>query len=158
MALTCPQCSIPAFEGLLPEPHNQIVMDLLSALAEWHALAKLRMHDEDSVQDLERLTVELGDAARRFSAETCMAYKTTELPREQQARLRRSANAAARVPEEPVAQSTAKAKEPKVKTLNMKTYKWHALGDYPALIREVGTSDNVSSQLVSHHLSQHWHG
>ncbi|OBZ68473.1 hypothetical protein A0H81_11674 [Grifola frondosa] len=40
------QCSIPAFEGLLPEPHNKVLMDLLFVFAQWHGLAKLRMHTD----------------------------------------------------------------------------------------------------------------
>ena len=35
------QCSIPAFEGLLPEPFNRKLLRLLYGAAEWHALAKL---------------------------------------------------------------------------------------------------------------------
>ncbi|KAJ6619167.1 hypothetical protein B0H10DRAFT_1794003 [Mycena sp. CBHHK59/15] len=38
------QCAIPVFEGLLPEPHNNTVLNLLFTFAEWHVLAKLRMH------------------------------------------------------------------------------------------------------------------
>ncbi|KAJ7163030.1 hypothetical protein C8R46DRAFT_813181, partial [Mycena filopes] len=32
------QCYIPVFEGLLPEPHNTIVLDLLYTFAYWHAV------------------------------------------------------------------------------------------------------------------------
>ena len=39
--LTCLKCAIPVFEGLLPEVHDKIVMDLLFELATWHFLAKL---------------------------------------------------------------------------------------------------------------------
>ena len=37
----------------------------------------------------------------------------------------------------------------KIKTLNLETYKWHALGDHPGVIKEHGTSDNTTTQTVS---------
>jgi hypothetical protein len=37
------------------------------------------------------------------------------------------------------------------KTFNMCTYKLHALGDYVAAIARYGTTDNYSTQVVSHH-------
>jgi hypothetical protein len=36
------------------------------------------------------------------------------------------------------------------KTFNMCTYKLHALGDYVAAIARYGTTDNYSTQVVSH--------
>jgi hypothetical protein len=35
------------------------------------------------------------------------------------------------------------------KRLNLSTYKYHALGDYPDLIAWSGTTDNASTQTVS---------
>ncbi|KAK0492151.1 hypothetical protein EDD18DRAFT_1311005 [Armillaria luteobubalina] len=43
------QCTIPVFEGLLPEPLNTSLMTLLYQVAEWHVLAKLHMHTEQSL-------------------------------------------------------------------------------------------------------------
>jgi hypothetical protein len=37
---------------------------------------------------------------------------------------------------------------PKFKKLNLETYKYHALGDYPNMIRRMGTTDNFSTQPV----------
>lgn len=37
---------------------------------------------------------------------------------------------------------------PKIKTLNLSTYKWHALRDYPNTIRQYGTTDNFSTKDV----------
>lgn len=34
------------------------------------------------------------------------------------------------------------------KQLNLSTYKYHALGDYPDLIATLGTTDNASTQTV----------
>ena len=41
---------------------------------------------------------------------------------------------------------------PKVKKLNLQTYKFHALGDYPDMIRLYRTTDSYSTQLVSSRL------
>ncbi|KAF7974699.1 hypothetical protein HWV62_11479 [Athelia sp. TMB] len=85
------QCAIPAFDGLLPEPHNKIVLSLLFRLGEWHALAKLRMHTDSTLDRLDTATTVLGQELRRFSRITCAAYQTKELPKEVAARVRREA-------------------------------------------------------------------
>lgn len=77
------------FEGLLPTPHDKIVMDLLFSLAEWHALAKLRLHTESTIALLDDVTTALGAAFRGFQRQTCEAYDTRELPKEEAARARR---------------------------------------------------------------------
>ncbi|KAF5374151.1 hypothetical protein D9615_008829 [Tricholomella constricta] len=84
------QCSIPAFEDLLPEPHNERLMKLLYRTAEWHALAKARMHTDSTVELLEALTTEFGQLIRQFRDLTCSAYNTVELPGEAAARVRRT--------------------------------------------------------------------
>ena len=86
------QCAIPAFEGLLDEPHNRRLMKLLYRTAEWHALAKLRMHTESSLSLLESLTTEFGLLMQNFEELTCSQFATTELPREAAARKRRQLN------------------------------------------------------------------
>ncbi|KAF9461194.1 hypothetical protein BDZ94DRAFT_826153 [Collybia nuda] len=85
------QCAIPVFEDILPHDHNQKVLKLLYRTAEWHALAKARMHTDSSVALLETLTIEFGRLARDFRDTTCEAYNTQELPGETVARLRRKA-------------------------------------------------------------------
>lgn len=67
-------------------------MDLLFALAHWHALAKLRQHTDLSLVILESATVQLGALLRNFQATTCAAYDTRELKRETAARMRQAAN------------------------------------------------------------------
>ncbi|KAF9463159.1 hypothetical protein BDZ94DRAFT_1148310, partial [Collybia nuda] len=47
------QCAIPVFEDILPHDHNRKVLKLLYQTAEWHALAKARMHTDSSVALLE---------------------------------------------------------------------------------------------------------
>jgi len=64
-------------------------MKLLYRTAEWHALAKLRMHSDTSLSLLEELTTEFGDLLRKFRDLTCSKFSTVELPRETTARNRR---------------------------------------------------------------------
>ena len=47
-------------DGLLPEPYNVQLLVLLYCLAEWHALAKLRMHTEHTLEGLDKATTEIG--------------------------------------------------------------------------------------------------
>jgi hypothetical protein len=83
------QCSIPAFEDLLDEPHNKQVMGLLYRTAEWHALAKSRMHTDSTLEHLRRLTKEFGRLMRQFRDQTCSKFDTVELPCEVAAQSRR---------------------------------------------------------------------
>jgi hypothetical protein len=87
------QCAIPAFDKLMPEPHNTIICRLLSVCAEWQALAKLRMHTEETVQKLEATTVTLSNRFRNFVNTTCSAFKTMETPKEFAARVKRASKA-----------------------------------------------------------------
>ncbi|TDL17170.1 hypothetical protein BD410DRAFT_886035 [Rickenella mellea] len=130
------QCSMPAFEGLLPEPHNAVVMDLLFYLQTWHGLAKLRVHTEDSLTCLEEATRGLGAQIRRFKKVTCDVYDTHELPAETAARGRRKRRIH-------TASSTV---SPKTKQLNLSTFKLHALEHYVQMIRRYGTTDSYSTQ------------
>ena len=80
------QCAIPVFDGLLPDKHDRIVGKLLFELATWHGLAKLRLHTETTVQDLENSTARLGDILRDFQKTVCPEYDTYNLPTEEAAR------------------------------------------------------------------------
>ena len=75
---------------------------------------------------------------------TCKYYVTTELPQEYAVRGRRTAALAAQKGH-PIATTVSK---PKRKSLNLSTYKFHSLGDYPNTIRRYGTTDNYSTQIV----------
>jgi hypothetical protein len=108
------QCSIAVFEGLLPEPHNRAVMKLLFTMAHWHALAKLRMHNDLSLDIMDAVTVSLGKAFRTFRDTTCSAFRTKELRREYNARIRREAKKSASkshaaAPDETLATSSSSA-------------------------------------------------
>lgn len=141
-------------------------MTLLFRLAEWHGLAKLRMHTDSTLSHLDSATTTLGQELRRFSRVTCSSFRTVELPREAAARGRRQARQNAKqtgphpvssIPEadpantapptlaEPSPAATGKKK----KLFNIRTYKVHALGDYVATIQLFGTTDSYSSQTVS---------
>lgn len=159
------QCAIPAFDGLLPEPHNSIVMTLLFRLTEWHALAKLRLHTDSTLTRLDLVTTLLGQDLRQFSRVTCASFSTMELPKEAAARGRHQAlqSAKALVPlsdptnDELLASSTSTLPTPKPvakagtrKHFNLWTYKFHSLGDYVRTIHRYGTTDSYSSQTVRH--------
>ncbi|KAF8221838.1 hypothetical protein L208DRAFT_1325783, partial [Tricholoma matsutake] len=75
------QNMIPAVEGLLSELHNGKLMTLLFCLAEWHAIAKLRMHTDFTLTLLTQSTTTIGKEFHSF-AEWTQTFNTVELPRE----------------------------------------------------------------------------
>lgn len=83
------------FDGLLSEPYNQQVLDLLFAVADWHSLAKLRMKTDETLELMDEGTTFLGEKFRDFQLVTCSNFKTKELEREATARKRRAAKAKA---------------------------------------------------------------
>jgi hypothetical protein len=170
------QCAIPAFEGLLPEPYNTDLMTLLYRLAEWHALAKLRMHTDSTLNLMDSVTTKLGQQLRKFRDTTCNNFATVELPKEVAAQKRRQTKAQGKkhagsssslsmggptaqctVPPAvspqteslPLPSTSNTAQAPKQRTLNLFTYKFHALADYVDTIRLFGTTDSYSTQTVS---------
>ena len=135
------QVMIPAYEGLLPLEHNQTVLELLFELANWHALAKLRLHTEVTVDIFESATDHMYDAMRRFAETTCAEIEVYEHDDEVDARVRRERQ------KNPAAQVS---NTPKKKEFNVtKTYKYHAAGHCAAYIRRAGPLDNYSTQTVS---------
>jgi hypothetical protein len=137
-------CCIPCFEGLFPDLHSRDVLILLFTLAQWHALAKLRMHTESTLHALDAHTTVLGRRLRRFQKSSAAGFQTTESDRESEARRRRrDAAATASGSANPAAPMTPLSKE-----FCLTTYKLHALGDYPAAIKLYGTTDSYSTQNV----------
>ncbi|KIJ17498.1 hypothetical protein PAXINDRAFT_110880 [Paxillus involutus ATCC 200175] len=145
------QCAIPTFEGLLPDPHNKVLLDLLFDLSTWHAFTKLRMHTDDTLSFFDIATTSLSKAVRQFQRTTCSFYHTTELPQEYASRGRRQAALAAKQPNSSAGKALT---APKAKKLNLTTYKYHALGDYPDTIRRYGTTDSYSTQTLEHRCSK----
>ena len=134
------------FEGLFPPAHDSSVQRLLFWLSEWHALAKFRMHTDDSLVLLQRSLRSLGDQLRLFQRDTCERFHTRELPTEAAQRQRREMaelNAGRRRKE---ARSALLPKK-----FNLDTYKFHALGDYVTMIKMYGTTDSFTTQVVSQH-------
>ena len=107
-----------------------MVLRLLYKAAEWHALAKLRMHTDSTLGLLEVTTREFGQLMRQFRDRTSDEFNTVELPRKK---------------------GTKKGggHSSKKKTLNLNTYKFHSLSDYVKTIRLFGTTDSYSTQVVS---------
>jgi hypothetical protein len=108
-------------------------MDLLFELATWHTFTKLRIHTEETLDLLTAATKSLTRVMRRFLKETCEEFITVELPKEAEARGRRTAALAAKG--DGRAAKGKATKGPKRKKLNLATYKYHALGDYAETIR-----------------------
>jgi hypothetical protein len=151
------QCSIPAFEDLLDEPHNKRLMKLLYRTAEWHAFAKLRMHTNSTLEHLEVLTKEFGYLMQQFRDLTCSEFRTAELPCEAAAWNRQQQHAQARVSlASTTGTASAGSQLPSCKssaqmvTLNLSTIKFHSLGDYMRTIQMFGCMDSFSTQLVGH--------
>lgn len=143
---------MPVLEGLFPDKaHDNAVLDILFTLADWHALAKLRLHTDSTLDCLRHTTTNLGKRLRSFVNNICPQYDTKELEREVAARARRrkrksQGKGKAR------AQTTTKAAAPggaQTKLLNLITYKFHSLGDYVRSIQTFGTVDSYSTQTVS---------
>ena len=58
-------------------------------MAHWHGLAKLRLHHDLILDELDRLTKTLGERLRDFNQNTCVHFDTKELRREYNARIHR---------------------------------------------------------------------
>jgi len=144
----------------------------LFRLAEWHTLAKLRLHTETTLNRLELVTTILGKELRCFSSVTCQSFSTEELPKEVAARGRRESRENAKATAIPTSTQTDTSNVPvttsanlptqttesdadiakkkkKKKSFNLSTYKIHALGDYVHMIRLYGTTDSYNSQTVT---------
>lgn len=114
-------------------------MPLLYICAQWHALAKLRLHNDFTLALLEYTTAQLGAKMRVFDKYTCRKTPTKELKGEADVRARREVQ-------------TGKGQgssTPRSKQFSIYTIKFHFLGDYPDIIRRFGTTDSYSTQIVS---------
>ncbi|KDQ61192.1 hypothetical protein JAAARDRAFT_124700, partial [Jaapia argillacea MUCL 33604] len=154
------QCIIPVFEGLLPNPFDDMAMDLLFLTAYLHSLGKLRMHMDSMLLILEQVTTEFGKALRKFVKETGDTFHTTKLPKEKAARLQRQANkakkssASAQTTVQTALQTDTSTENSDSmpaaakKEFNLSTYKIHSLGDYASTIRHIGTTDSYTTHIV----------
>ncbi|KAF5368267.1 hypothetical protein D9615_010369 [Tricholomella constricta] len=168
------QCAIPVFDGLLDDEDNDIIITLLFTLAEWHALAKLRLHTESTIRWLEQSTTDLGRQLRQFEksfqrklepvsvAKHAKQQHLNKTGKRQRERTRGTARVArgrgappatvTAAPDPPLATAqqepqAAPASEPSPnKKFNLYLIKLHALGDYASFIRRFGTTDSYSTQ------------
>lgn len=122
-------------------------------MATWHGLAKLRLHTDSTLSDLENSSTRLGDLLRKFKTDVCRAYATRDLPSEEAARGRRQAAKAQKAtgPQPAPLPLKSNPKLPKFRDFNLQTYKLHSIPDYGPSIRAFGTTDNTSSQSVCHY-------
>ncbi|KAH6916509.1 hypothetical protein BKA70DRAFT_1025493, partial [Coprinopsis sp. MPI-PUGE-AT-0042] len=131
---------------LLPSDHNQIVVTLLLLCAEWHSLAKLRMHTEETLHLLENATDALSQQFSIFLSVTCAVYKTRETAKEQRARFKHSASN--KHSQQPSLQPVTTSAIALHKRFNVATYKYHALANYVHTIRRFGTTDSYTTERV----------
>jgi hypothetical protein len=82
LTATPPQCAMPVFESLFPPGHDESIQTLLFRLTEWHALAKLRLHTEETLMLLHQALRQMSDQLRKFKENTCSKFDTSELPQE----------------------------------------------------------------------------
>ena len=54
------KCAMPVFDGLLPANHNNDIQSLLFTTAEWHTLAKMRLHTDSTLAWLDESTKAFG--------------------------------------------------------------------------------------------------
>ncbi|EIW84163.1 hypothetical protein CONPUDRAFT_51317, partial [Coniophora puteana RWD-64-598 SS2] len=62
---------VPCFEGLFPAPHDKTIQELLYVMCYWHALAKLHLHTESTLQIMGGVTVFLGQCLHYFANDPC---------------------------------------------------------------------------------------
>ncbi|KAG9085486.1 hypothetical protein FS749_004383 [Ceratobasidium sp. UAMH 11750] len=75
------QCCMPVFKGLLPEICDEPAQTLLFLFAEWHGLAKLRLHTTATLKIFKSLTTKLRTALQNFVTLT-ETLETRETPKE----------------------------------------------------------------------------
>ena len=112
------------------------------------------MHTDTTLSMLDHTTTLLGMKIRLFKEKTCKIYITRELPKETAARGRRKAAIIKFNNQNTTSNpSQTKVETAKMKTLNINTYKIHALGHYVKAIRRYGTADSYNTQTVSYILN-----
>ena len=133
------------------------------------------MHTDVTLELLSQVTISFGIKIRIFQEKTCAAFSTHKLEHEQAARVRRQdkvkkaaadANSNAQKGKKATAETKTNAQKGtkattktnfqpqksssgrQPKQFNLKSYKYHALGDYCNTIWRFGTTDSYSTQPV----------
>lgn len=120
-------------------------MKLLFTCVQWHGLAKLRMHTDQTLDIFDSTTTRIGAELRFFADTTCLSFDTKELQKEVAARERRQTVADATGS---AATTISKPSGIRQKRFSLRSYKYHALGDHARTVRELGTCDSFSSEPV----------
>lgn len=109
------------------------------------------MHTDPTLHIFSLVTTCLGNTVRTFKTTTCAVFPTRELERERASRMRRQEKSAANpVPGASDSRPKERGRSARApKELNLRTYTYHALGDYVDTIRRFGTTDSYSTQPVS---------
>ena len=117
-------------------------------------MAKLRLHTDSTLLDLENSGTCLSDLLRKFKNEVCSEYATRDLLSEEAAYGQRQAakvlKVAAGGPQALASQTTPASKKSTFRSFNMETYKLHSLPDVPAAIRAFGVTKNTSTLNVGY--------
>lgn len=106
------------------------------------------MHTNATLDILDDQTTALGNQLRYFQSKICPQYQTRELRREADARKRRQHNQGLNISSSVSAVGQQDLDSRRPKTLNLQTYKYHALGDYVETIKRLGTTDSYTSEAV----------
>lgn len=98
------------------------------------------MHNDVTLAILDKETTIVGRLLRTFKANICPQFRTKELKREAEARQRlKTAKQGGQ----------SSSSERKLRSINLNTYKMHALGDYVEAIKTYGTTDSYSTEPVN---------
>ncbi|KZT38989.1 hypothetical protein SISSUDRAFT_1128360 [Sistotremastrum suecicum HHB10207 ss-3] len=136
------QVAIPCFEGLFPDEHNDDILSLIYVFADWHSLAKMRIHTDSTLDFLETASKSLGIHLRHFATKISPTFNVLETPREA---MKRARNAARR--QDGLTTSVASSSTRKPVTYGLDRIKLHVLADYASCIREHGATDNYDTRI-----------
>ena len=142
---------MPVFDGLLPAKHNGDIQSLLFTTAEWHTLAKMRIHTDSMLAWLYESMKAFRKKIRCFQSHTCSFFDTRELPQEEAARNQHQKKKKVAMNLSPLAPAPSTATPSagtRKKLFNLILIKLHALGDYVETIKTFGTTDSYSTQPV----------
>lgn len=120
-----------------------MVQSLLYQIAQWHALAKLRLHSESTVNFLKEMFKKLSQKLWKFRDFTCATFNAVELPKEKAACERKATQCSEKHGSIPESNGL------RTKKFNLGTYKFHVMGDYVRTIKLFGTTDSFTTQIVS---------
>ena len=105
------------------------------------------MHMDLTLKVFADVTTSLSEGLHAFKTKTCGAFGTQELEHERDAQAWRQAKTMVKAVKSKIWKCDSSARLPK--ELNLKTYKYHALGDDVSTIHCFGMTDSYSTQSIS---------